>query len=85
MNTQRIRWEQHRGVGRSGWEGFVGKRRLFEISYSVKAGESWVLRTMLPFKLIDAKSIGDADEIKAYAERVLTHFVISLSASFEEK
>lgn len=81
--TQRITWTQNTGLGRSGWDGTVGGRRLFSIGMSLTRGEGWVLQTRLPFNLVPERAAGpDSDEIKAYAEVVLNRFVTSLGADW---
>jgi hypothetical protein len=80
---ERITWEQSDGLGRSGWTGVVGGRRLFSIQQSVTRGVGWQLRTVLPFGLVPEKATGqEADVIKAYAERVLIVFMRSLFSAF---
>jgi hypothetical protein len=81
---QRITWTRNTGVGRTGWDGTVGGRRLFTLDMSVTRGEGWILRTRLPFNLVPERSSGpDSDEVKAYAERVLLRFVETLGAAFK--
>lgn len=81
---ERITWERSTGVGRSGWNGLVGTRRLFTIERSVQRGQGWVLRTRLPFNLRPEMAVGEDDAaLKAYAERVLATFVTSLGAQFK--
>lgn len=84
MSQQRITWTPNTGIGRSGWDGTVGPRRLFTIEMSVVRGEGWILRTRLPFNLVPELSSGpDADAVKAYAERVLLRFVETIGATFK--
>lgn len=81
---QRIAWTRNTGLGRSGWDGTVGGRRLFTIERSLIRGEEWILRTRLPFNLVPERSSGqDSDEVKAYAERVLLRFVETIGATFK--
>lgn len=83
--TGRITWTRSTGIGRSGWTGTVGGRRLFTIEMSATRGVGWVLRTRLPFNLVPEKATGSGEgEIKAYAERVVVAFVRSLGASFPD-
>jgi len=81
---ERINWTPNEGLGKSGWTGAVGRRKLFGVSRSVTRGTGWELRTLLPFNTADnARCQGhDADALKAYAEVVLGHFVLSLGAQW---
>jgi len=81
---ERITWVRREGPGVSGWNGMIGKRRLFQIGMSMSRGEGYSLRTMLPFNMIPEKTTGESDDLKAYAERVLATFVTSLGAGFED-
>lgn len=82
---KRITWTQNTGMGRSGWTGMVGKRRLFSIEMSVSRRSTWVLRTRLPFTIADNRDLNaDAEALKIIAERVLNTFVTSLGASFDD-
>lgn len=82
---ERITWTRNTGLGRSGWDGTVGGRRLFTIERSLIRDEGWILRTRLPFGLVPGKAIGkDEVAIMSYAERVLNTFVMSLGASFND-
>lgn len=84
-NTGRITWTRSSGIGRSGWDGTVGGRRLFTIEMSVTRGTGWQLRTRLPFNLVASKATGhESDEIMQYAERVVDAFVRSLGATFTD-
>jgi len=81
--TNRITWTRATGMGRSGWDGTVGARKLFTIERSVVKGEGWKLRTRLPFNIKTDHSISeDSDHLMAVAERVLSTFVGSLGARF---
>jgi hypothetical protein len=83
--TQRITWTRNTGLGRSGWSGAVGKRRLFTIEMSVSRRHQWVLRTRLPFAVADNHDLNeDSEELKKLAERILNQFVTSLGASFDD-
>jgi hypothetical protein len=83
--TDKITWERSTGVGRSGWTGTVGGRRLFTIEVSVTRGVGWQLRSTLPYGLVPEKATGqDEAVIKEYAERVLTRFVRSLGAAWPD-
>lgn len=78
----RITWTQRNGVGLTGWDGTVNGRTLFTIRHSIIRGEADVLRTTLPFRMPEANTIGEADVLKAYAERVLNTFVVSIGATW---
>lgn len=82
--AERITWTRSEGIGRSGWTGSVGKRRLFSIEMSVARRSQWVLRTRLPFTVAGNRDLNtDSDELKDLAERILNTFVKSLGASFD--
>jgi len=83
---ERITWTRSVGIGRSGWTGNVGKRRLFSIEMSASRRGKWVLRTQLPFRIADNRDLNESDEeLKRLAERILHTFVTSLGASFDGK
>lgn len=82
MEHRRIEWARQAGLGQSGWIGRVGGQRVFTINMSMTRGEGYVLRTTLPYRLSPEPSTGEADALKAYAERALERFVNSLGASF---
>jgi hypothetical protein len=83
--ANRITWTRNTGTGRSGWDGDVGGRRLFSIEKSIVRNGGWVLRTRLPFGLVDDKATQpDEAELKDYAERVLIRFVRSLGADWSK-
>lgn len=84
--TERITWTQNTGIGRSGWDGAVGNRKLFTIERSVVRGEGWKLRTKLPVILRSGADTNERDDaLKATAERVLARFVRSLGADWPEE
>jgi hypothetical protein len=81
----RITWTRSEGIGRSGWIGTVGKRRLFTIEMSASRRGKWVLRTTLPFNIKSDRELNeDSEQLKILAERVLNTFVTSLGASFNQ-
>jgi hypothetical protein len=85
MKDTRIAWTRREGLGRSGWDGTVGKRHLFTIEKSVTRGQGWVLGTRLPMRMKTEVTVNDeAPVLKQLAERMLAVFVESLGATFGE-
>lgn len=82
---KRITWKRRVGLGQSGFNGYVGARRLFSIEMSVSRGQGWVLRTTLPMALATGdQSDEDSEFLKARSEELLTVFVKSLGADWTE-
>lgn len=80
---QRITWTRREGLGQSGWNGIVGRKRLFTIESSITRGEGWKLGTRLPMNPVpNVLTNHDGEALKAVAERLLEHFVKSLGAEF---
>jgi hypothetical protein len=81
----RIVWKQRTGLGVSGWTGTVGRLQLFTVSRSMVRGEGWKLSTRLPWHLIESRSCGAEDAVKAYAEQVVSRFLMATGAVWPDR
>lgn len=81
--VERITWKQNVGLGRSGWTGIVGGRRLFSIELSASRRGQWVLQTQLPFAIKSPRDLSpESDRLKKLAEQILIVFMRSLFSAF---
>jgi hypothetical protein len=84
VTVDRIVWTERTGEGTSGWNGTVGRVQLFTVTWSLSQGRAYELRTRLPFKLIASRACGALEDVKAYAERVLSRFVEAVGVQWPE-
>lgn len=82
---ERIVWAERAGGHESGWYGTVGYMQLFTVTRSPVPGEGWKLSSRLPYNPSPPRAIGAEGDVKAYAERVLNHFVRFLGAVWPDK
>lgn len=79
--SDRINWVEGKYSETSG---FVGRHRLFSISWKTRrTAPDWTLDVLLPGSGQSIES-SDKDALKAEAEELLEHFVASLGAVFPE-
>jgi hypothetical protein len=85
MAETRIRWERKTKLGSNGWDGYVGKHRLFSVHWSLvsKGDKPWEVRTQLPVT-IRGDHFAEEGEAQVYAESVLAGFVRSIGATFAD-